>query len=73
MADLEGVPWVPWVPWNSSFDGLPSKILWANLLHSLRSHWICALQLPSSNNSLLRIRRTRMAYVEADDIVYGGG
>ena len=28
MADLEGVPWVPW---NSSFEGLPLKILCANV------------------------------------------
>ena len=30
VADLEGVPWVPWKP---SFEGLPSKILCANVLY----------------------------------------
>ena len=40
VADPEGVPWVPW---NPSFEGLPSKILCANVL--LCSHWSYALQL----------------------------
>ena len=35
MADPEGVPWVPW---NPSFEGLPSKILCANILCTLCSH-----------------------------------
>ena len=33
VADPEGVPW------NPSFEGLPSKILCANVLPTLRSHW----------------------------------
>ena len=36
MADPEGVPLVPW---NPSFEGLLSKILCANVLRKLRSHW----------------------------------
>ena len=42
---------VPWVLWNFSFEGLPSKILCANVLRTLRSHWSYALQLHSSNNA----------------------
>ena len=41
VADPEGVPWVPW---NPSFEGLPLKILCANVLCKLRSHWSYALQ-----------------------------
>ena len=48
VADPEGVPWVLW---NPSFEGLPSKILCANVLRTLRSHWSYALQLHSSNNA----------------------
>ena len=33
MADPEGVPWVPW---NLCFEGLPSKILCANAVPTLR-------------------------------------
>ena len=29
----------PWVPWNPPFEGLPSKILCANVLSTLRSHY----------------------------------
>ena len=36
VADLEGFSWVPW---NPSFEGLPSKILCANVLCTLRPHW----------------------------------
>ena len=36
VADLEGVHWVPW---NPSFEGLPLKILCANVLRTLRPHW----------------------------------
>ena len=35
VADPEGVQWVPW---NPAFEGLPSKILCANVLLTLRSH-----------------------------------
>ena len=42
---------VPWVPWNPSFEGLPSKILCANILRTLLSHWSYALQVHSSNNA----------------------
>jgi len=48
VADPEGVPWVLW---NPSFEGLPSKILCANVLRTLPSHWNYALQLHSSNNA----------------------
>ena len=43
VADPEGVPWVPW---NPSLDGLPSKILCAKVVRTLRTHWSYALQLP---------------------------
>ena len=36
---------------DPSFEGLPSKILCANVLRTLRSHWSYALQLHSSNNA----------------------
>ena len=42
---------VPWVPWNPSFEGLPSKLLCANILCTLLSHWSYALQVHSSNNA----------------------
>ena len=45
VADPEGVPWVLW---NPSFEGLPSKILFANILRRLCSHWSYALWLHSS-------------------------
>ena len=34
VADPEGAPWVAWKP---SFEVLPSKILWANVRHTLRT------------------------------------
>ena len=43
MVDSEGVPRVPW---NPSLEGLPSKILCAKVVRTLRSHWSYALQLP---------------------------
>ena len=48
VADPEGVQQVPW---NPSFEGLPSKILCANVPLTLRSHEGYALQLHSCNNS----------------------
>ena len=36
VVDLEGVPWVPR---NPTFEGLPLKILCANVLCTLRPHW----------------------------------
>ena len=40
VADLEGAQWVPW---NPSFEGLPSRILCANMLlaRCIRSQWEC--------------------------------
>ena len=35
VVDLEGVPWVPW---NSSFEGLPLKILCANVWHLFQNY-----------------------------------
>ena len=54
VADPEGVPYVPW---NPSFEGLPSKILCANVACILRSHLSYSLQLQfSSNNTRVSTR-----------------
>ena len=57
VANPEGVPWVLW---NPSFEGLPSKILFANVLCTLRSHWSYALRFHSS---MYQEFEERMAYV----------
>ena len=54
VADPERVPYVPW---NPSFEGLPSKILCANVACILRSHLSYSLQLQfSSNNTRVSTR-----------------
>ena len=44
VADLGGGGGFQWVPWNPSFEGLPSKILCANILQ-LRTLDVPALEL----------------------------
>ena len=61
MADPEEVQWVPW---NPSFEGLPSKILCANVLTlELRTSASKYIAITHDLNSIISCIDARMTYV----------
>ena len=66
----EGSRGVPWVPWNPSFEGLPSKILCANIYvnyaHTRATHFsftVAITHVCPLNNFLYQEFDARMTYV----------
>ena len=52
-------------PEGPSFEGLPSKILCANVLRTLHSHWSYAFSFNSSNNACVSTHVIRRAWLRA--------